>query len=505
MSSIDRKLERGADLKTMYEVDPLSYKVIKNLIYDWRRSGTRSSEFNRFDVPGHLFFKVVFHFWNGDAYSVDESYANHNGLLTPAWLYMSEADSQSMRSKMGDKQEQLEKDQMGDHYDPHQYLEQALRQNCAYNFLIRNDELERADLLKQFITLLSNISTYSPWYFAEVSGLDTVMERPFKSNDEYKVEDPKQITIKCMPDAQDNRVATLLDLYRSVAYSYVWHKEILPANLRKFDMSIYIFSSPIANLHSKKGAYGATMGMEDSGFRKLQSEDFWFSSYKCIELHDCEIDYNALKSGYGTLANAEGFAQEFSIPITVGDAFEQRYNPYIDRLIGDAIAIDVVRNTYSQTGAINYIFTDEEQKDNTTVLDAFKRRLYKYDSSVSGIEIDALGLIDDATGNVASNFVQSQLLGNIFKASIGDLTRDFRRLSQSVQAGNLGGVIQGGKTFQQLGNGWVYKAPPKTNIYNRSTNGVNYEDPNNFDKSNIIGESNYKNRDKFVQTNIFNR
>ena len=454
--TIEEKLERDVNLKTAYETDPLSYKVIKNLLYDWRRSGTRSSEFNEFDVPGHLFFKVMFHFWNGDAYNVDVAEANHNGLLTPSWL-LSEAndgqsDIQSGSLAIEESRQSEEQGQMGDNYDPRKLKEIALTQNCAYNFLLRNDELERAELLRQFITLLSNISTYSPWYFAEISGLDAIMERPLKYNEDFKIEDPKQITIKCLPDSQDNRISTLLDLYRAIVYSHVWHKEILPANLRKFDMSIYIFSSPVYNLHSKHGAPGATMKMGGRDDRANQDADKWFASYKCIELHDCEIDYNAVKSGYSTLSNADGFVQEFSIPISVGDAFEQSYNPYIDRVIGDAITIDIVRNTYSPDGSINNVFTDEEQKDNVQVLNDFKERLYR-----------------DNTGTTKYHY----LFGNIFNATLWDAAVNINRLTQ----GRLLNNDNARQAIQWINNGWSYGTNTSNNIFpntGQNNNGWSY-------------------------------
>jgi hypothetical protein len=77
--------------------------------------------------------------------------------------------------------------------------------------------------------------------------LDTALERKIITETDFKLEDRKSIVIKCLPDAYDNRIGTLLDLYRSICYSYTNKKEIVPANLRKFDMGIYIFNTPMYN------------------------------------------------------------------------------------------------------------------------------------------------------------------------------------------------------------------------------------------------------------------
>jgi hypothetical protein len=463
--------------------DPLSYQSIKNTLYEWRRSGGKSSQFNEFDQPGHLFFKVMFHFWNGDAYNVSESWANHNGLLTPAWLGQEGSSngeyerksSQDITNKVASMLKNQDTNRGS--YNPYDYLPQHLIQNCAYNFLLRNDELERAEKLKQFITLLSNISTYSPWYFYEISGLDGALERPF-TEENYKLKPPAKINIKCLPDSEDNRIATLLDLYRDVSYSHTWAREILPANLRKFDMSIFIFSSPVKNLHSSKNGYGATMNVNevvnvlsndgDPRKNRSQSKNQWYPAFKCIELHDCEIDYNSSKTGYGSLTNEAGFQQVFNITLNVGNAYEYRYNPYIDRMIGDVVAMDLAQYTYSDGIGANNIYQDTPQVDNEDNLNNLQKRLYAND----GGNFNPLKLIDDLTGNVASEVVKSQILGNIYKVSISDIMRGAGRLAQSAQAGNVGGVIQAVNELSEVKNGWYVKDLGSINdrvtIYNRN-------------------------------------
>ena len=438
--------------------DPISYRAIKNDMYEWRIRGTKGSKFNELDQPGHLFFKIVFHFWNGDAYNWAEDYANHNGLLTPAWLLLDE-DSIGNASSDLSKQltERAEASSKGEDPAP---LSGPFSQNCAYNFLIRNDELERAEKLKQFIELLSNISTYSPWYFMEVGGLDALLDRPFKHDDAYVVEAPKQITIKCLQDGEDNRIATLLDLYRDVAYSYIWHREVLPANLRKFDMSIYIFGSPIETLHSLKNKYGATMK------NSPETDDQWHTSYKRIELHNCEIDYNSSKTGYGGLNNAEGFSQEFTITLNVDDAYEYRYNTYMDRMIGDMVAIDMLRNTY--TSGLDKIFVDAEQTDNEAHMTRLNKLLHPEQN------IDLFRMVDDLTGNKVGSFIGGQVLGNIYKTSISDIARSATRFVQSVKSGNVGGAAKAIDEMSEVKNGWYAKSLGNINdagtLYGRTKN-----------------------------------
>lgn len=487
--SLKSNLKRlNTNLNSSY-YSPVSYASIKNSMYEFRRSGHDVSAWNELDQPGHLYFKVVFHFWNGDGENIVG--VNHQGLLAPTWDWVpktrEKADSSSptdntedlqdlasqsdfldlytkkvMHDRNGTEIDIIKKESSFDSEDVNsitQMLEQknynkytsAILSDSAYNYLVRNNELDRADKLKHFITLLSNISSYSPWYFAEINGLDGVLEKPFKSDTEYiKVEAPKSITIKCMPDSMDNRIATLLDLYKDVVYSHTWHRVILPSNLRKFDMSIYIFESPLANLHS----YLNDTGLMSNSAREFNNNTPSYGlpvSYKRIELHDCEFEYNAAKSGYSALNNMEGFQQEFEIPIVVGDAYEYRYNVFIDREIGDMSAIDQVSQRYNN-GKFGFIFNDAAQKTSKDIMDNLSLRL---DAGRGGI--DLMILIDDLSGNKPSKFINNQLLGNLHQGSITDILHSSQRLVSSAMHGSIKGVENIWKDQKtKLKNGWTY-------------------------------------------------
>lgn len=167
-------------------------------------------KFRVFDTPGRKYFKVFFYFQNQD----QDIPGNDTGLLAPTW----------------------EVEDIND-FNYYQY-------NSAWSYLKMNNEDERAEQLKSFVELLSDISSKSPWYFQEVSGLDTALERKVMDRD-FKFDEARQkISIKCLKDAVDDRIGTLLDLYRTVTWSWMMKREVLPANLRKFDMGIMIFNEP---------------------------------------------------------------------------------------------------------------------------------------------------------------------------------------------------------------------------------------------------------------------
>lgn len=292
-----------------------SYKDFLQDISNFKRAGGFSSdEFNLYDTPSHKYFRIFFHFWNGDSLNVDDSTGTYSGgLLAPTWELTEDPD-------------------------------EIWKYSSAYSYLITNNELERADMLKDFIELLSNISTKSPWYFNQVIGLGDALERKQVMESEFKFEESrKKITIKCLPDAYDNRISSLLDLYRAVVWSWQMKRMILPSNLRKFDMSIYIFESPIANIckQLKNVTLSGSRTADDSSYATIDSQDtnHYITSSKYIEFHNCEIDYNSTKSGYPEI-NQEGYSPEFSIDILFDDCYESQYNEFLMKDIGDMIEWD---------------------------------------------------------------------------------------------------------------------------------------------------------------------
>lgn len=270
----------------------------------FRRAGTKGGgDFNFFDNPTSKFFKIFFYFENGDA----DGYTgleDSSGLLSPTWLI----DKKIL--------------------DTNAYM-----YNSAYTYLMLNDEVQRALLLKKFVELLSNISSESPWYFNSIEGLDAALERKVATERDFKFEEQRQkISIKCLPDSYDDRIGTLLDLYRSIVWSWAHKREVLPANLRKFDMGILIFNDPTIPFHH----------YTDNGekYADISVNSNYRPSYKYIELHNCEIDYNSSKAGVTGLNNSTGIIPEYTIDIFFDDLYEYRYNEFSMRSMGDMLTID---------------------------------------------------------------------------------------------------------------------------------------------------------------------
>lgn len=381
----------------------------------FRGAGTRTgSEFNIYDTPSHKFFKILFYFWNGDT---DNAIDHSGGLLAPTWEVYD-----SLKKSMNSK-------------DNLYYMFDS-----AWSYLKNNDENERAEKLEQFVTLLSNINCECPWYFSEIGGLGEAMNRKVTTSQYLKLEEErKKISIKCLPDSYDNRIELLLSLYRDIVWSWSRKKEIIPANLRKFDMGIYIWESPIYALNTD------TVLDETS--------ETFSSSYKLLEFHNCEIDYDSIKSGYESLNNKEGVSPEFTIDIFFDDIYEHTYNSLMMRTIGDVIVTDTAEVIYGIDGSHTYNYDSIEQGDegakynnfdkvldNESILsdnleEANSRTVYWQDYELNG---DKKLLRDKVLdGHKGSDWSKKGIVSNLLSEVGGAIVKDVKSAANRLLLGNL--------------------------------------------------------------------
>ena len=375
------------------EYSTLSYGAFLQNRLNFKQAGTNDgSDFNIYDTPSQKYFKIFFYFWNGDVEDKDDIIQS-GGLLAPMW--------QLFQSSSNGKSSYTEKDYW--------------KYTTAWTYLKLNGEDERADLLKNFVELLSNINSESPWYFQQIEGLSEALDRAQTMKSDFIFEEGrKKITLKCLQDAYDDRISTLLDLYKAIVWSWQTKRVILPANLRKFDMGIYIFETPINNIHNPDKQSFLTKPESDFATIDKNSSQY-LTSYKYIEFHNCEIDYNSARNGYSVLDNIEGSYPIHAIDIYFDDCYETRYNEFMMKDIGDMIARDSEVYDYSAgvgQGSVE-VTPPKPAKHSTTELEA-RSTMYQ---SVGPVTNAAKELIGFGTRWLKSQ-AKHLVLGNMHGLSI---------------------------------------------------------------------------------------
>lgn len=115
--------------------------------------------------------------------------------------------------------------------------------DSALAYLKRIGEDARYTLLLNWIKLWKDFFRYYDWLFLTIDGLDNVQNyNPF---DNYKEEEAKlTVTIR---EPIDMSFQALLTMYRHIWFDDIRQVEVLPANLRRFDMYVLVYPVGIYN------------------------------------------------------------------------------------------------------------------------------------------------------------------------------------------------------------------------------------------------------------------
>ena len=99
---------------------------------------------------------------------------------------------------------------------------------------------DRIIALYKFTSMLMKINTEYPWM---IKGVNNLADALNTYTQEFSKE--RSFDILFNNERTDMKISTLLDLYKFICYDDINCKEILPENLRKFDMSIVFYHIPI--------------------------------------------------------------------------------------------------------------------------------------------------------------------------------------------------------------------------------------------------------------------
>lgn len=288
-------------------------------------------------------------------------------------------------------------------------------QNSALAFLKRTGQNERYDLLKRFITVLSRVNSVAPWIFQEISGLGEIWSKK-RSEPRYE----STIDIKCL-ETIDNKMMSLVKMYRDISFDedrWVW---VLPVNLRKWSMSVYIYDfrmfdnssttakellQTLENTDVKKLNHvlfdcGHCQFTEDSGkafFSSITNNQSEFSSTNLSIFCESVTISGLFKSITGDL-HLTASAFELAKTSTTGLLTYKQEKKYVDRL----------KERVRSSGILK---TVEEQYNNLIDVENWKRQLKN--------------VRDDASESLiqrAETALTGLYLGNIYGFGFDDLAR----------------------------------------------------------------------------------
>lgn len=326
--------------------------------------------------PGWFYFKIFFNFDTkrglfGNIFD-SKLFTNSSDLNNMAQDTANEA---MMNYAMGDYGGMM--NAMSDYNDlNNQQTEEILNQfdksTSALRYLlgIRNHYknsliYHRILALYKFTYLLSYINRHSPWFF---SGISNINKLNAINRDEITKE--RYIDLICNGDSIDMRLDELLEFYKYATYDNINFREVLPENLRRFDMSIVIMNAPIKYFQTgmftaaqalnlpQVGSNGSTLlNKALAGINKISSfisgNNIEYFDYKTINgknngpqdrltfemytLKECEIDPVSFE---GYLPNSISNQQFFrigngAIKIKFNRVYKHTFNEWNQTMFGD--------------------------------------------------------------------------------------------------------------------------------------------------------------------------
>lgn len=347
------------------------------------------------DEPGWFYFKIFFHF------------NTPNGLL--GGIVEDEKLKRVPGANCADKYFEMWKG----HYKP--------------------DNLgERQKALRYFVTCLNKIANDAPWFFQSVTGLD---KASVSNLNEVSTKDNK-LEIKCMEESIDMRLTTLFDYYKFACFDYINYKEILPENLRKFDMSIVLFGVPIRYLDTRSKLNG-----KDYDIRKLRPDGSkgQAMTFKMFTFKNCEFDLSGGNNPFmiNEVTNANPFQlNSGSFKIKFDRVFNYNQNGFFGTSVSDfgfddKLGTDMEERFSSLADAFNVLkFSYGVQNDIDNLVPP-KTKFSKFYKNMQGMGAGSAykALIDeteaicqDYYNNVANNMFNNFVANKMGASDIGYIT-----------------------------------------------------------------------------------
>jgi hypothetical protein len=216
----------------------------------------------------------------------------------------------------------------------------------ALNYLKSIGDSQRFEYLKAFQKLLFDTNYWMPWFWQTIGGVDTIWD--YKNlKDPYKGGDSSILTIDTL-ESVDMRVTAMMDLYRRSCFDYNNRREILPDNLRMFEVTIFI--QEIRNIQVDYGTIGNALNTVNSlanstGLPGLSPLPFETPSQKAARetasitnefganlmftLKYCEFDTDKSSGVYSTFSNAVPTEMAQQLVIHYQNVDESYLNPTI--------------------------------------------------------------------------------------------------------------------------------------------------------------------------------
>lgn len=318
-------------------------------------------------------------------------------------------------------------------------LADEMYQNSAIAYLKRIGQHKRADLLKRFINVLSKVSTYSPWMFQSIDGVADLYNTEFSS-----YYNKHTITINCL-ETIDWRISSLASMYRQIVFDYERMVEVLPVNLRRFSMSIYVYD------------FRMFSDMQTNNIELLQTiqnQDVRQLNHNMFDLGYCQFDISSGSNMFDNVSNINHEPVSNNLVITTE---KYAYSSLFRSITGDSSinhkSVEIAETALTGTtkgflpSRLPVLDNVAERLDNFLDVDNWKRQL---GNVVQQADLRISNLVNAELTNVFLGNVHNFGISDVFNIGGSDnFTETFTRTRQAVQGSPS---LQNDKPSTNLGN-----------------------------------------------------
>jgi hypothetical protein len=381
------------------------------------------------------------------------------------------------------------------------------------------DKLAR---LNSFISILKKVNTEMPWFFQSVTGLE--LARQFNDEEPWRGVDKPKIEIECLEENIELTATKLMSLYRNIVWDDKRNIRIMPTNISKFTMDIYVTevrtfqentASPLLGSNRGTTAYSnlSNQSQDSRNVDKVYAQGFLDDNYTniavgktkpvfAIRLKHCEFDMNSGQEAFAELSkNPEYKKPKIGIYYKVAETLWENGGPNLplDKKLKETEIItnetpnitrnpfDVNDDTPKLAQALVNMGKDAADKAINSVGGALARlknmtRLTTGNSVIGNAHgISLTGFAENIVGNVipstGSSSLGSLFLGNIYGINTTTTIGEAINIASINALGGLAALT--GATTQATGD-----ISPQ-NIYDNLNVGGGLVQPANISPANI--------------------
>jgi hypothetical protein len=287
---------------------------------------------------------------------------------------------------------------------------------AAYYLKNYIEDQSRANSLKEFAKTLRLINSQMPWFWQTLTGAENFLN--YNVNEPYRGGDDAKLTIGCL-ESLNLMVSGMMDLYRAAMWDedrWCW---VVPDNLRKFTMIVYV--SEIRKIQTTTANGSISSFLQTSfGVNKTNAavtgDNLPFFAFKV------SFAEFALTSGKDVFSELSAINKESPLPaIEISYERIQTYDAkYLNGIMDREIDLNDKKAKSGFPGPLGDIVNQATD-------------------AISGIGDDLSGFVDSAVARGA-NQVQNMVNGLAANVFLGNVYSDTRTFRDALRQGSINSI-----------------------------------------------------------------